>query len=215
LKKILLIGLLIAICVVSYLIYILKYEKDYSPTAIEAINKVRGDSAVNYLIHEHPVEDGKVIFYLRNINDNQIVVSHEYIRKSYRGWKWIFGGGHSGSGVSLINPSEVLGDPITYFYSNDLIEKEVGETPFPLIHGIILNPEISRVVVKDSHSGLERQATIINVRDKFNLYYVFLDSNQGEKFDIKLFDREGHELAVKTIDENPQISSSFGNVKDE
>jgi len=204
--------LLCACCIVafgisSYLLFNYITDYSYGNTPIESINKARGKNFVDYVIHEQSVLDGEIIFFLRKINDDQIVVSYEYVRKTWRGWKWIYGGGHSGSGMSLIEPSEVLGEPITYHFSNDQSHTEIGKTPFPMLHGIILNHDIKRVVVKDYKSGLERQAQIINIRDNFNLYFLFIDSNQGKKFDIITYNISGQKIYTKTIDEG--LSSSL------
>lgn len=200
-KKFLIISLLIIAGLGIYFTINRTNDNEYSTTAVEAINKYRGENSVNYIIHEHQVKDGEIVFYLRNINNGQIVVSYEYVRKTKRGWKWVYGGGHSGSGLSLNNPGDFLGESLSYQFTRDLSDTEIGDNPFPMIYGIILNPDISRVVVKDYKNEMEKQATIINIRDKFNLYYVFLDPNQGEKFDIITYSADGKELYTKTIDE--------------
>lgn len=210
-RKILWVCLLVALAVGGYFIFnFIKDNGDYSDTPIEAVNKIRGDNSVDYVIHEHAVSDGEVIFYLRNPNDDQIVVSHEYVRKTWRGWKYIFGGSHAGSGISLIEPDDARGDPFSYQFSRDLSDTEIGKTPFPMLHGIIMNPTIQRVVVKDYITGLERQAAIINLRDKFKLYYVFMDANQGLKFDIITYDNEGQMIYTKTIDDGIQNQADAG-----
>lgn len=202
--KKLIILILILILIIGLGIYLTSYwsNNNYSKTAIDAINKYRGEDSVNYLIHEHQVEDGELIFYLRNINDGQIVVSFEYVMKTNKGWKWVNGGGHSGSGVSLDNPNDALGKPITNQFAGDLRNVEDGDQSFSMIYGIILRPNISRIVIKDYINGMEKQARIIHIRDKFNLYYVLLDSNQGQKFDIVAYSIDGKELYRETINEN-------------
>jgi hypothetical protein len=197
--------LLVSLLVVGVVLFFLIGHYDsgkYSETVIEAIQNSRV-YPVNYVIHEEPVTDGKVVFCLRYLEDGGTVVNFDYVRKSLRGWQRIYGGGHSGSGISLENPDESLSkEPITDHFVRDLSHTEIGETPFPMLHGIILNSEISRVVAKDYNTGMERQAKIINLRDKFKLYFVFLNVSQGEKFDIIAFRDDGSVHYSKTIDAN-------------
>ncbi|MGF7047843.1 hypothetical protein J2T13_002349 [Paenibacillus sp. DS2015] len=80
-----------------------------------------------------------------------------------------------------------------------------------MLHGITLNPDIKRVVVKDYKRGIERQAQIINIRDKFNLYFVFIDSNQGQKFDIITYNNSGQKIYIKTI--NEELTSTSNSVE--
>lgn len=200
--------ILILLLIIGLGIFLVFYwiNDDYSNTAIEAINNQRGKDSVNYLIHGHQVEDGELIFYLRNVNDGQIVVSFEYLTKTSRGWKWINGGEHSSSEVSLDNPGEsTLGKPITYQFVGDLKKTKNAEQSFSIIYGIILDPDIYRIVIKDYINGMEKQASIVTIRDKFNLYYVLLDSNQGQKFDIVAYSIDGKEIFRETIIGNQNL----------
>jgi hypothetical protein len=211
--------LLVSLLIIGVALYIFidhYYDAGkYSETAIEAIQNARS-YPVNYIIHEEPVTDGKVVFFLRYLDDGGTVVTYDYVRKSWRGWQRIYGGGQSGSGISLENPDEsLLKEPVTDHFVRDLSRTEMGETPFPMLHGIILSSEVSRVVAKDYNTGQERQAKIINLRDKFKLYFVFLDVIQGEKFDIIAFRDDGSVHYRKSIDANATSGGSVETIMEE
>jgi hypothetical protein len=70
-----------------------------------------------------------------------------------------------------------------------------------MICGVIVNPNISRIVVRDYQTGLEKQASIIEVSEKFKLYYVFLDESQGLKFDIIAYDQNSNVIKQETINQ--------------
>ncbi|MGF7050802.1 hypothetical protein J2T13_005352 [Paenibacillus sp. DS2015] len=75
-KKLLWASLIVVFGICCYFAFNFITDDSYSNTPINAINKVRGENFVDYVIHEQPTLDGEVIFFLRNINDDQIVVSY-------------------------------------------------------------------------------------------------------------------------------------------
>lgn len=187
-------------------------EDDSSPTIVEAIEKARDDNYVSYIIREVAFKDGVVVFFIRKTQDNSIQIVSEYVKKTGKGWKWGVGGGHSGSNLRLNSTdAEAHKQSFTYQYFPITEGTEFGKSPFPMIFGVVLNPDISRMVVKDSNRGLERQAEIVEVNKNFKLYYVFLDQIQGLKFDITGYNGEGLPIDTQSIDEG--ANSSFGSGK--
>lgn len=170
-----------------------------SDTVVEAIEKARDVGYVNYIIHEHPVQDGVVVFFLRNMNDGQISVNSEYVRRTRQGWIWGYGGGFSGSNVRLdLTEEEARKESFqsAFFHSTEGTE---FDSPFPMIYGVILNPDITRIVIKDYVKKLERQANIVEVNRNFKLFYLLLE--QGGKFDITAYEEDGKVIKVELIDE--------------
>jgi hypothetical protein len=187
------------------------HDDESSATIVEAIEKVRGDGYVSYFIHEVPFKDGTVVFFLRYMKNNQPQLASEYVKRTRKGWKWGFGGAHSGSNLSL-NLTDAEASKLTfteqYFPSTE--GTMFGKSPFPMLFGAILNGKITTLSVKDHRTGLEKQAEIVEVNDNFKLYYVFLDQRQGTKFDIMGKDGSGKILAQQTIDESNRSSGSAG-----
>lgn len=177
----------------GYISYVrVSSNDDSSPTAIAAIEKQHGSGFISYLIHEHPVRDGEVAFFNREINDGQIVIGFEYIRKTSRGWKSGYGGAFGASNYRLgLTDGEARQEDFHAIHVPSTEGSEFGSSPFPMIYGVALHPDITRITVEDKKTGLERQAQMIEVERNFKLFYVFVDESQGEKFDITGYAADG------------------------
>jgi hypothetical protein len=213
LKRILLVIALLLICLCTYLGYLYLREDDSSKSIVEAIEKARGDNYVNYIIHQQPVNNGMMVFFLRNFNDGQIQVSSGFVKKTRQGWKWSYGGSFGATNVRLdLSPEEAKGESFysSYFPSTTGTEYD---SPFPMIYGVILNPDISRIVVRDYITGLERQTDVVEINKHFKLFYVLIDDAQGKNFDIIAYDHDGGILRTETIDQGLQEQSGTSTVK--
>jgi hypothetical protein len=198
-KRLLIPILLLFVLAVVGSIYYYNSEDGSSETIVEAIEKVREESYVSYIIHQEPVEGGVVVFYRRDTKDGIVDVSAEFVRKTRSGWKWGFGGGFS---TSTDN------DYHAYFPSTE--GSEFGDSPFPMLFGVVVNPEASRVVIKDKVRGLQRQAKLVEVNRKFKLYFVFLDKSEGKKFEITSYNDNEQIIRRESIDESLTSQSSEG-----
>jgi hypothetical protein len=175
-----------------------------SPTVVEAIEKIREPGYVSYMIHEHQIAAGEVAFFLRKTSSGGYTIAAEYVRKVGNGWKWGYGGSFGASNYHPgLSDAEARKESFTAIYLPGTEGTEFGSTPFPMYYGIILHPDISRIVVKDS-TGYEKQAQIVPVEQNFKLFYVFMDASQGTKFEITAYDPSGNIVRRVTQDEaNP------------
>ncbi|OZB94426.1 hypothetical protein [Paenibacillus sp. XY044] len=173
-----------------------------SPTVVEAIEKVNGKGFVSYMIHEQPVADGEVAFFLRKSQSGSTAMVADYIRKNANGWKYVWGGTFSASNYHPgLSDTEARKESFHAEYFPGTEGTDIGSTPFPMYCGIALHPDISRIVVKDP-TGYEKQAQIVPVEQNFKLFYVFLDASQGMKFEITAYDRSGNIIHQVTQDES-------------
>lgn len=177
---------------------------DSSTSVVEAIEKVRGDNYIDYIIHQQSVENGELVFFLHNINDGQIQVASEFVKKTGQGWKWGYGGSFGASNVRIDLTREEAKRETFYSQYFPSTKGTEFDSPFPMIYGIILNPDFSRIVVKDYVAGVEKQTKVVEVNENFRLFYVLVDDVQGKKFDIIGFDHIGGILHTETIDEEFQ-----------
>jgi hypothetical protein len=198
----------LAIAVIGFYVYTKAANgTNSSPTITAAIEKQRGEGTVSYLIHEHAVPDGVVAFFLRNMPNHGINVGAEYVRKTSNGWKWGYGGSFGASNVQLgLTDTDARKETFhaEYFLSTE--GTEFGKTPFPMIYGVVLNPDINRMTVKDYLTGLEKQAEIVELERNFKLFYVFVDKTQGMKFDITGYAKDG-EVVHKEISDKSQLKN--------
>ncbi|AJY76489.1 hypothetical protein [Paenibacillus beijingensis] len=155
------------------------------------------------MIHEHVVPDGEVAFFIRNMPNDRINIGAEYVKKTSKGWNLRFGGGFGASNVTLgLSDTEARKETFhaEYFFSTE--GSSYGRSPFPMFYGVVLNPDITRMTVKDYMTGLEKQAELIEVERNFRLFYVFVDKAQGTKFDIMGYAADGTIKHKETTDES-------------
>lgn len=173
-----------------------------SPTVVEAIEKIRGEGYVSYMIDERPVADGEVAFFLRKTPSGGYTIAAEYVRKFEKGWKWGYGGSFGASNYHPgLSDAEARKEGFYAMYLPGTEGTEFGSSPFPMYYGIAPHPDISRIVVKDP-TGYEKQAQIVSVEQNFKLFYVFMDASQGTKFEITGYDRSGNIIHQVTQDES-------------
>ncbi|GAB6931098.1 hypothetical protein JCM10914A_50810 [Paenibacillus sp. JCM 10914] len=201
-KKVTIIMILIFLTGVVYAGYAYIQDDEAKPTPVEAIEVVRGEGYVDYIIHQQPADEGEIIFFLRNIKDDNVVVNAEYVQKTRRGWIWGFGGGFTSSDPRINLPhADAQYSTFSMMYLPSTKGSDMFVSPFPMVWGTSSEPGVSRVVVKDYNTGLEKQATTVKVSDLFTLFYVLIEEDQGLKFDIIAYDGNGKELAREIIDE--------------
>ncbi|AFM01390.1 MULTISPECIES: hypothetical protein [Desulfitobacterium] len=132
-------------------------------TIEEAIE--RSGREVVSILHSEKVNDGEVVFYHKGINDgNAHSVAAGYVQKTNSGWKWVFGGEHTGI------------DEVTaqYFPST----KGYVKSPFPLAYGEILRGDIVSIGVLTKNSDIEKKARIVS-NEKGKVWFVLLNSSEG------------------------------------
>ncbi len=193
--------LLIIVCIVCVIIgFLLNLEKNSFKSAIEAIEESRG-THIDYLVLQKDIDNGRVVFYLRNINDGQQVVSAEFVRKTILGWKWVFGGGHSAPKYTGTDQEMKVDESWSYQYLPSTEGSEFGKSPFPMLFGLIKNQDITSIVVRDLMNFEEQEAEIVQTNSSVRLWYVFVTEKQGGKFTITANSKDGKKVSVKNIDE--------------
>ena len=203
--------LLIAVVTVGGYVTFARSNSDSSPTVIAAIEKQRGSGYVSYMIHEYAVSDGEVAFFLRNMPNNWINIGAEYVNRTSKGWRWGFGGSFGASNIRLgLNDTEARKETFHAEYFPSTEGSGFGSSPFPMYYGVIVNPDITRITVKDKMTGLEKQAEIIAVERNFKLFYVLFDKAQGKKFDIIGYSADGSIKHKETTDEAVEAATNRG-----
>lgn len=206
-KKILLVIIAIVI-IITVVVFLFLSSRGGQGTMVEAIEEVRGARYVEYVIHEDYLLDGAFIFYLKNMNNDSLVLSGEYVKKMLNGkWKWVNGGGHSGTHLSLPHDYDGRSIPFSHQYMR-VVEDKQHKIPFPIVFGGISDPSITRLVVRDTQSGLERQVKIIMVNDVFRFYYVYLSETAGYSLDIIAYNGRNEIIYRESVDQGTQTSES-------
>jgi hypothetical protein len=166
-------------------------KKVSSGTAVEEIVQKRG--AIGELLAEKEVRDGEVVFYLRQDGDRAPVLSADYVNKSFIGWKWAAGGGHS---LPAASETETAW---SYQYMDATKGSFFNHSPFPLLFGTFNNLAINAVTIKSTKTGQETQAEVISTLEKVKLWYAFIPEEQGKSFDLTGFASPGEVISKKHI----------------
>ncbi|WP_258394728.1 hypothetical protein [Paenibacillus sp. MDMC362] len=165
-------------------------------TPDKAVERFRGPSSME-VIHREPVKGGTLLFMRRYNQTDSSNLQVEYVRKTWIGWKWVWGGGF---GIS-----ESLQSKSSFNYMS-MPKLDHLSTPFPMVFGDILNPSIKDVTVKSQNNGTY-QAKLATVGNEKMIWFVFLPSAISTPFDIEGFNDEGDLIARKTITD-PRDSGS-------
>lgn len=144
------------------------------------------------VIHREPVKGGLLLFikrfYEKDGNDLQV----EYVRKTWLGWKWAWGGGY---GIGERKDAAALN-----YMSMPKVENI--STPFPMVFGDVLDSSIKKVTVDVKGKGMGTSkyvAKLAGMETGHTIWFVLLASSDSTPFDIKGFNEKGDLLAYKTV----------------
>lgn len=155
-----------------------------SPEEAVALFRKTGAKTV---IHKEPAARGELVFLTRpDHSDLQV----EYVRKTWLGWKWVWGGGYAMSG-------EVPAAAMNYM---SLPEIEQLSTPFPMVFGEVLDPSIQNVVLEQKEGARDKyEAKLIKEGSDRKLWFAFLPATAKAPFEIEGLNEAGERIASATI----------------
>lgn len=166
-------------------------------TPEDAIQQFRGFPSMQ-VIHQEPVEGGILLFMKRFNQEDANNLQVEYVRKTWLGWKWVWGGGFA------IGESQQTKSALNYM-SMPIIDNI--STPFPMVFGDVMDPSIKNVTVDIKGKG-KHNAKLTEVDPGKTIWFVFLPSSASTRFEIEGFNEEGDLIAYKTIND-PRDSGSI------
>lgn len=157
------------------------------------------------IIHQEPVEGGLLLFIKRFNEPDRNDLQVEYVRKTWLGWKWVYGGGY-GIGRNL---SPLSAKSAVHYMSLPKIDRI--STPFPMVFGEVLDSSVKEitVVVKGDGTGTDSSYTakLTGKENGHRIWFVFLPSTDFAPFDINGFNQEGVLIANKTISDSTDSGS--------
>jgi hypothetical protein len=171
-------------------------------TPEEALQKLRHYPFMQ-IVHEEPVNGGTLLFIKRYYQKDGTDLEIEYLRKTWFGWKWTWGG-MFGSGGNLGGTKSVL--------SYMIMPKVKGiNTPFPIIYGDILDPSVNNViVVENSSTPIKYTAKIAKSKTGHTVWFAYLPDSSTASYEVKALNTNGDIVASKTIngtDDSGQVKS--------
>ncbi|MCG1023394.1 hypothetical protein [Sutcliffiella horikoshii] len=172
----------------------------------ERLEEILAPYEYNEILHVEEVTEGVVVFFTRTIKkDINIDVLHAtFIKKTKYGWD------ESTEGAEhTIQEKEDL--------SHQLITPGSEESPFPLVFGKILNPDISSVLVRMVERKQEYPAEIIVSENGSKYWFTFAEIDREEIFEIHGLNKA--EQAIYSIDtlygngESPELLEANPNAE--
>lgn len=157
-------------------------------TPQDALQQLGRLQSTEEVIYRETVEGGVLLFMTRpNADASNLRV--EYIRKTWLGWKWVWGGGFS--------MSEPLQTKAALNYMN-MPKLDHVSTPFPMVFGEIRDSSINNITAEIK--GAEKHhAKLAEAGPNKKIWFVFLPSSAFTPFDIEGLNAEGARIAHKTI----------------
>lgn len=157
-------------------------------TPEEAVQKFRGNDSPNRVIYQEPVEEGVLVFTNHPEKEDTTNLQVEFVRKTWLGWKWVWGGGF---GSSKSNAA------LKYMSMSKL---DKLSTPFPMIFGNVLDPSIKSITADTKESGVIK-AKLITVNPDKTIWFVLIPSTAVPPIAIKGFNQEGKLVADEIIND--------------
>ncbi|WP_136603726.1 hypothetical protein [Paenibacillus dokdonensis] len=170
-------------------------------TAVQAIEKARNLDEPIEVVQEQKKGDGDVVFYLRYIHrrNPRPVISVDYTSRALMGWRWVTGGGHT-----MMETDEAMAEQerLDAQWSVQWLPGE-DETPFPLLFGAVVNPDIASVTVTDAKTATTETAVMIDAGKDLRIWYLFVDESLGMDFTLHALSAEGDVLSTQQLNGKP------------
>lgn len=171
-------------------------------TPEEAVEKFRG-TPITQVVHRERTDDGMLLFIGESKPSNNRALRVEYVRDTWLGWKWVWGGAYGTSTDTTETKAMALDYMSLHYLNGD------RKAPFPLVFGEILDASISEVIVSTGANGSEmNQTTISGDKSTSRIWFATLPSTKSEPYSIIAYNSTGNIVAYQTLDE----SSDFGSL---
>ncbi|MEK4327805.1 hypothetical protein MKZ24_17565 [Paenibacillus sp. FSL R7-0297] len=155
----------------------------------EAVRLFRGSDSMT-VIHQEPAARGELVFLTRAGQQDSNNLQVEYVRKTWLGWKWVWGGGYGMGGDPDSSALNYMCFP----------ELEHISTPFPMVIGEVLNPSIQHITVEQKEAGTDKsEAKLIKVGSDRTIWFAFQPATAGVPFEIEGLDEAEGMIASKII----------------
>jgi hypothetical protein len=155
-----------------------------------AIMEQRSSADRMRIIHIEPLHDGVLVLYRKFHKSDGFDIHAEYVRYTWKGWRWVWGGGSSGSiGV------EPEGVYVEYFPPTNGSPR----TPFPMVYGVVNDSNIRQVRVTDGE-GFETIVNPISVPwDGQRSWYAWVPASAGEALTVSGIGAKGEAITAETF----------------
>lgn len=155
----------------------------------EKLEEILAPYQYHEILHVQEVDTGVVVFYTHMIKKDVNIeeLNAMFIKRTEDGWEdSMEGGSHT-----FLEKEDL---------SHQLLIASSDESPFPLVFGKIINPEIVAVLLSDVESKQEYTAEIITSDGGDHYWFTFVDVSPEEIFEIQGFNSEGESIySIETL----------------
>lgn len=154
-------------------------------TPEQAVMKFRNMPAYQ-IIHREAIDGGALVFTKRNDQKDGTDLGIEFVRQTWLGWKWVYGGSYGLSPIA---------DEAVNYMSMPKIKGIKG--PFPIVFGQIADHSVTHIEV--TAGGEAYPAKIINEAGMEQLWHVELPSSSDAPYKIEALNDQRAVVASKTF----------------
>ncbi|MEK3792816.1 hypothetical protein MKX42_13890 [Paenibacillus sp. FSL R7-0204] len=155
----------------------------------EAVRLFRESDSMT-VVHKETVGRGELVFLTRSGQQEGGDLQVEYVRKTWLGWKWVWGAGYG------------LGEEPSPAAMNYMRVPEIEQvsTPFPMVFGEVLDPNIDQIIIQQKEAGTDKsEAKLITAASGRTIWFAFQPATAGVPFEIEGLDQAGKIIATKVI----------------
>ncbi|MFD1905839.1 hypothetical protein ACFSQ7_20190 [Paenibacillus rhizoplanae] len=135
----------------------------------EAVRLFRESDSMT-VVHEETVGRGALVFLTQSGQQEGGDLQVEYVRKTWLGWKWVWGAGYGPGEEPSLAAMNYMRVP----------EIEQVSTPFPMVFGELLDPAIEKIIVKQKEAGTDKsEAKLITAASGRTIWFAFSAGNCG------------------------------------
>jgi len=154
------------------------------------------------IYEEIDVPKGRLVFYHRGSTINA-----DFVKKSWKGWKWGYGGGHT---IPVFKQQAKKYEHVDFSAQYFSSVRGMGlHMPYPMLFGVITNPDVASISVLSKQTEDNFRATILsNGRDPYRIWYLLMDEVQGTQFEISAVSSKHEILDVIAMDEESTTTTT-------
>ncbi|MFT4415803.1 hypothetical protein ACLM5H_18245 [Fredinandcohnia humi] len=144
----------------------------------ESFRNILNDLDYDKIIHQEEVANGVIIFYdpkieTSKVNDITSELSAVFIKETFFGWEKTNDKGGFSSGLN----GEI---------SRQFLPKMDRNSPFPMLYGEILNPDVNQVKVINLKNNRNYNVETV-ITESHRIWFAFLDENHEELYEVQGF----------------------------
>lgn len=159
-------------------------------TPEDAVLKFR-DFPTMQVVHKESAEGGELLFVKRFNKQEGTDLQLEFVRQTWLGWKWVWGGGYAISSIANADLAYMIMPKVNGIH-----------TPFPLVYGEVLNASITKInIVTDGHYAGVFAAQLSDSPIEHKIWFAFLPETISPPFEIQALNAQGDIVVSKTVND--------------